>query len=230
MQIYHVGYWLRLLDALHDEYPLVTALFGTDNFDNEIGVPYLLKYPSTYWSLHALGRFLPKWVEEEYQASDRKLILTAASIDWACQQSFFVKGAPPIDLSQYMGKNAEKILTVPIILQPHVHLFELDAHFLHFREAIMTQESDYWLEHDFPKLEKERTHYFIIFRNAHLNIEWDELHPTEYLLLKQLQTPMQIEEAIDHVQQVPNLDLDHLEEMIAFWMQKWLLRGWLCGN
>lgn len=223
MQIYHAGYWLRLLDALHDEYPLVTALFGTDNFDMQIGVPYLMKYPSSHWSLHMLGRYLPCWIEESYQGDDKKLIHTTASLDWACQQSFFAKSAPSLDLHLYQGRDAEKLLTLPLKLQTHVHLFECDANFMPFRDEILKEKPDHWLDHDFPKLERKKTYYFIIFRNSSYVIKWDDLHATEHKLLTLLQG-LTLEEAIDRLQDV---DQTHLEEEIAFWVQKWLLFGWI---
>lgn len=216
LQLYNQSYWLRLLDALHEEYPFLTSLFGTESFDNEIAIPYLLSHPPSHWSLNDLGKDLVTWLEANYTQDDKRLIMQAASIDWACQQSFFAKGLPSIDLEQYTGQNAEKLLSRPLILQPHVHLFETWGHFMHFREAFLKENPDYWLDHDFPELVKDRPYFFLIYRTPKLTISWDELTQDEFHFLSLFKRPNTLDEAIQA--------LDVNEDDPPFWIQRALLK------
>lgn len=216
LQLYNQSYWLRLFDALHEEYPLLTSLFGTEGFDTEIAIPYLLAHPPSHWSLNEIGKELVTWLEANYVQDDKRLIMQAAHIDWACQQSFFAKGLPPIDLEQYTGQNAEKLLARPLILQPHVHLFETWGHFMHFREAFLKEEPDYWLEHDFPELVKNGPYFFLIYRTPKLSMAWDELTQDEFYFLSLFKRPTTIDEAIQA--------LDVNEDDPPFWIQRALLK------
>ena len=219
MQLYNQSYWLRLLAALHEEYPFLSRLFGKEAFDDEIGTGYLTAYPPTHWSLNLLGKDLLTYLEKTYLAPDRWLVLKAAEIDWACQHCFFAVSRPEIDLSTYDDKKAEELLDAPLQLQSYVRLVEAPGHFMHYREAFLQQEHEYWLENDFPQLEKDKTYYFILYRNNRLNMQWDSLEPTEYKLLSLIQSGMTIDQALEHVEEC---------EEIALWIQKWLIRQWLC--
>ncbi|MBS0633853.1 MAG: putative DNA-binding domain-containing protein [Verrucomicrobia bacterium] len=219
MRIYNYSYWLRLYDALHDEYPFLSRLFGKDSFDEEISTPFLQRHPPSHWSLNLLGIKLPEFLDTFYTASDRALVLKACFIDWACQRSFFAVSYPELNLTDYAGDDAEKLLTCPLRLQSHVHLFEANGHMMRYREAFLKEEHDYWLKADFPPLDKEKLYYFIIFRNSRYTVEWDTLEPDEYRLLTLLESGLTLDEAVD---KIPESD------DIALWIQKWLLRQWLC--
>ena len=74
IQIYNQQYWWRLLNTLHDIFPLTTRLFGYQDFNRTIGMPYLTKYPPCHWSLTLIGERLERWVEEDYHAGDKELV------------------------------------------------------------------------------------------------------------------------------------------------------------
>ncbi len=218
MRLYNHSYWIRLLNALHEEYPFLSRLFGKEDFDNTISIPYLTAYPPTHWSLNLLGKNLFAFLKKSYHEKDRDLVLKTAEIDWVCQQCFFAVAHPPIDLTLYTGEKAEELLDIPLRLQSHVYLLQANGHFMLYREAFLKETHDFWLKNDFPPLEKEKTYHFILFRNHILNMEWDELEPDEFTLLQRIHSGLTIDQALDTVE---------ADEQAAFWVQKWLIRGWL---
>jgi hypothetical protein len=46
IQIYNQQYWWRLFSILHQNFPVLTRLFGYTDINHSIGMPFLSKYPS----------------------------------------------------------------------------------------------------------------------------------------------------------------------------------------
>ncbi|MCE5295311.1 MAG: putative DNA-binding domain-containing protein, partial [Chlamydiales bacterium] len=218
MRLYNYSYWLRLFDILEEEYPFLSRLFGEQAFRDTIAEPFLKAFPPSHWSLNLLGRDLVTFLDNTYHEPDRWLILQAAVIDKAHNQSFFAVTKPTIDLSTYNEEAAEKLLDSPIELQTDVHLITSPGHIMNYREAFLKEPHEYWLENDFPILAKDRPYHFIIFRNIHLQAAWDELEPVEYELLRLIEKGFTIDQALDSVE---------VGDEAAFWVQKWLIRGWI---
>lgn len=223
MELYCQSYWLRLLAALHEEFPFLLRLFGENDFNIRLGVPYLDTCPPDHWSLNALGNRFVQWLEANYRCSDKNFIINAAKLDWAYQECFFKKPLPPIHLKTFSGEKAELLFSEPLILQSYVHLFSFSSHLLNFREAFLKQPAEFWITNDFPKLCKEREYYFVIYRGMDLHVEWEELSCEEYQLLLHIKEGNSIETAIAK----SSIDQQLLEKNLAFWVQKWLLKQWI---
>jgi hypothetical protein len=228
MQLYNQSYWLRLLEALHEEFPLIVRLFGEQKFDQAIGIPYLDFAPPRHWSLNVLGDRLIDWIKQHYTSQDKTLILTSSTIDWAYQHIFLEKRLPIIDLRHYNDKKAHKLLQIPVCLQSTIKLFALPGHFMKFRQEMLSHPIEYWQTNDFPRLVKDKPYYFILYRAPSLNVEWEEVSKEEYLLLDLISTKATIEGACDTLQEMEGIDLDLVENQIFSWLQNWLIRGWIC--
>ena len=219
MQIYNQQYWWRLLHTLHVNFPLVTRLFGHQAFNEQIGIPYILKYPPGHWSLTLLGECLPKWIMECYQEPDQSLIYNAASLDWAFTASFIASQFPPLDLSHLVEGNQESLLSYTFYLQSHIFLFTWEYDLMTFRGSFIKQEVDYWVENPFPELPKGKTYYFILYRNAVNNIAWREISKGELLLLEYFKKGTSIESACEFIEtQEPSL-YEEMEANLQKWMQ-----------
>ncbi|SCA64143.1 hypothetical protein SCG7086_CG_00010, partial [Chlamydiales bacterium SCGC AG-110-P3] len=82
IQIYSQQCWWRFYSTFHSTFPLLTRLFGRDDFNRSIATPYMQCYPSQNWSLHWLGDRLPHWIKEHYIGDDKPLVYHAAVVDW----------------------------------------------------------------------------------------------------------------------------------------------------
>ncbi len=227
MQIYNQQYWWRLLNTLHANFPLVTRLFGYQAFNEEIGIPYLLKYPPNHWSLTILGERLPRWIMEYYQEPDQSLIYNAANLDWAFTASFISPQSPPLDLSLFLQGDPEALLSYTFYLQPHIHLFKWDYDLLTFRGCFLKEEVDYWVEHRFPKLPKGKTYYFILYRNAKNNIAWREISQGEFTLLECFKKGTSIEAACEYIELQETSLYEEVVTHLQKWLQNWTHAGWL---
>lgn len=236
IEIYNQQYWWRLLNTLHDTFPLATRLLGFHKFNEEIATPYLVAYPSEHWSLVHLGDRLPLWLKENYKGDDKEILLDSLSIDEAFNQCFFAAHLPPITAN----RKPEEVLTVAAQLQPHIFLFNLDYDLFRFRNEIKQKDPDFWSshhypnlkhalsenEHHFPKLQKGE-HYFIIYRSTRNEVLWDDLNEHEYTLLMQFQQGTTIEKCCQSLEHGDKVRLEASHAHLKDWIQKWIANEWL---
>lgn len=227
IQIYNQQYWWRLLKALHENFPLVTRLFGYYAFNEEIAIPYLLTYPPQHWSLNVLGDRLYRWIEEEYRADDKSLILNATALDWACNASFVAEQKTHLD-SELLGNHCQEALLGSIFyLQPHIHLFQWDYDLFTFRDEFLLKDIDYWTEHPFPALSKARQYHFIIFRSFSNEILWKEISAGEYLVLSKLKEGCTIDQLCAYLETQAENVYQEIAENLQRWLHNYTVHRWL---
>lgn len=232
IELYNQQYWWRLITTMHETFPLVTRLFGYHGFNQEISVPYLMKYPPKHWSLITLGKDLTKWVDENYHANDKKLIYDAASLDWAFNDSFIAQQLKPLNLSNLpSSRDEENLLIITMRLQPHIYLFEWNYDLFSFRNAFLDHDPDYWIENDFPELPKGRPYFFVLYRNSQNNIRWKEITAAEHTLLTIFEKGATIEQACTLLENQKNSSIyDEATEHLQQWFQDWTTQGWLVAK
>lgn len=228
IQIYNQQYWWRLLNTLHESFPLVTRLFGYFDFNRTIGIPYLTKYPPRHWSLALLGDRLSQWCLEDYHAPDKKLVVQAIELDWAFSHSFIVGAVVPLNSEQMAAQDgSEAVFDKVLYLQPYVHLFEYSYDLFKYRLDFLLQDPDYWLNHEFPILECSRPYYYLLHRNPKNEISWKEISKGEYLILSLFQKGTSIEKVCEWLEgQDPELCQTAMEKL-QLWFHEWTQRGWL---
>ena len=212
--IYNQQYWFRLLTLMQEDYPTLVRLFGYADFNRIIAQPYLLKYTPNHSCLASLGTRLLQWIEEDYREEDKHLVLSAARVDEAYERLFFALFSPPLDTS-----SLDCLADKPIYLQPFVALFDLGADLFTFRSEMLSQEPEYWLENDFPKIDWSKSHYFALHRKRG-ELIWEEMEPDEFSLLRSFEKGAKIEEALF------SFDEENSSKL-AEWFQKWAQNGWL---
>lgn len=228
IQIYNQQYWWRLLNTLHETFPLVTRLFGYHDFNKFIAIPYLKKYPPTHWSLNTLGHLLSDWVTTEYNENDKQLVFDAAQIDWAFNHSFCsMQKEPILPTSLSKNGNPEELLNKIIGLQEHIHLFAVDYDLFTFRVDFLKEKPEYWVDNDFPLLNKEKKFHFILFRNSHNDIESKEIPEAEYRLLKLIQSKITIENLCHWLEKQQGSLYEEAQQKLHLWFQEWIVHRWL---
>jgi hypothetical protein len=226
IEIYNQQFWWRLLSILHEAFPLLTRLFGFSVFNLEIGMPFLAKYPPRHWSLMELGALLPQWIDEEYHQKDRDLVLHAALVDNSFETGFPVAELPSLTTEDC--QDSATLLKQKLYLQSHITLFRLPYHLFKFRETFVAQDGNYWLEHDFPPLEKEQSPYCsVVFRNLHNEMIWREITEAQYHLLTLFQNGCSVELACESLEKEHPKFLAQTMKNIHLWFQEWTARKWL---
>lgn len=225
IQMYNQQYWWRLFNTMHENFLLLVRLFGYADFNKTIAEPYFVKYPSDHWSINLLGDRLTQWIEEDYHAQDKPLVYHSAQVDWAYIESFSAAQYPAISQE---ALSQEGLLEQKLLLQPHIHLFEMKYNIFPFRMEFIKQEPEYWLEHDFPILNRDKTYHFILYRTLKNHIAYDEITLGEYHLLQQFKKGSSIDEVCRWLETQDNESLyEEASQNLHLWMQKWIFNQWL---
>lgn len=227
IELYNQQYWWRLLSALHDSFPLVTRLFGYSDFNHTIGFPYLVAHPPSHWSLNALGDFLPQWLEQHYEASDKKLVYDAALLDWAYNKNFVVKQLQPLQAEGSDNDNAiQELYSTTLSLQPSIELLYFDYELFSYRQEFLKEEPEFWIDNPFPLLEKKPL-WSVLYRSSDNNIYWQEVSKGEYLLLQRFKDGTSIEELCEWLEDQPEELTAEASEQLHVWLQRWISQQWL---
>lgn len=122
LAIYNRQYWFRVLDALSEDYPALSAIVGPDRFDALIRA-YLADNPSTSFTLRNLGKRLPPWIARHPEFTGRRhdLAVDAARVEWAYVEAFDGASLPPLTESGALLVSPPTVLA----LQPHIQLLHL---------------------------------------------------------------------------------------------------------
>ncbi|MGH8007332.1 MAG: DNA-binding domain-containing protein [Candidatus Binatia bacterium] len=100
IDIYAGMYYARLLDALQQDFPRVTAILGFERFD-EIARAYLLQHPSTHPSLRHIGRHFPAFLSTAAEGLESfPFLADLAQLEWTRLEMFDAPDAEPLHLAQ----------------------------------------------------------------------------------------------------------------------------------
>lgn len=219
IEIYNQQYWWRLLSIMHENFPLVTTLFGYFDFNQSIAMPYLQKYPPHHWSLNFLGDSLPVWISEYYHQDDKDLVLESVHLDLSYNLSFTAGERSALI-------NDEFILKRKVATQPHLFLLKMKYDLIPFRAYLLKHNPDYFTDHDFPKLNKKE-HHIALYRDSKLNIASKEISASEYMALQKFKEGLSVEEFCNWLETQETSIVRDAEKNLILWFQEWIAIGWL---
>lgn len=116
IDIYRNGYFVRLGDALRDDFPRLHAALGEENF--RLLVPeFLAVHPSRHQNLGELGRPLAEFLESTSNGKRYPLLVDLTKIEWLALEAFWADEA---------GHQAKDIVgeEVKLRLHPSVRFFD----------------------------------------------------------------------------------------------------------
>jgi hypothetical protein len=95
LAIYRNAYQVRLIDALHETYPVLHSLLG-DEVWVELGEAFVAEYPSTFRSIRWYGRELPDFLAEREPFSGEPVLAEIALLEWTLSEVFDSPDAEPL--------------------------------------------------------------------------------------------------------------------------------------
>jgi hypothetical protein len=122
LEIYNRQYWLRVVEAVCEDFPALNSVLGSKIFDPLV-LAYLRDNPSTSFTLRNLGSRLPEWLRDhpELVLDQHDLAMDIARLEWAYVEAFDRAVLPPADAAGLARFDAETRLH----LQPHLQLLNL---------------------------------------------------------------------------------------------------------
>jgi hypothetical protein len=122
LEIYNRQYWLRMIAAVSEDYPALSAVLGQKRFE-ELILAYLKENPSTSFTLRDLGAKLPSWLDAhaELVGSHHQFAVDVARLEWAYIEAFDSPALPPLNTVEF----SRLLPTSVLALQPHLQLLAL---------------------------------------------------------------------------------------------------------
>ena len=119
LEIYNRQYWFRVIGAVSEDYPALSAVVGQARCE-ELILAYLKENPSTSFTLRDLGAKLPAWLDQnaELVGSHHELAVDVARLEWAYIEAFDSTALPPLTAQDFSCLLPTSVLT----LQPHLQL------------------------------------------------------------------------------------------------------------
>jgi hypothetical protein len=95
LAIYKNAYRIRLIDALHETYPVLHSLLG-DEMWVALGESFVAAYPSPYRSIRWYGRELAAFMSHTEPFDDSPILSEVATLEWTLSEVFDAEDAVPI--------------------------------------------------------------------------------------------------------------------------------------
>lgn len=95
LAIYRNAYQVRLIDALHETYPVLHGLLG-DEMWLELGRAYVAAHPSVFRSIRWYGRELAPFVGARPPYSAEPILAEVALLEWTLSEVFDAPDAKPL--------------------------------------------------------------------------------------------------------------------------------------
>src|SRR5450755_3028114 len=87
LAIYRNAYQVRLIDALHETYPVLHGLLGDEAWI-ELGEAYVAAHPSVFRSIRWYGRELAEFMAGRAPYSDAPILSEVALLEWTLAEVF----------------------------------------------------------------------------------------------------------------------------------------------
>src|ERR1700744_2592751 len=95
LAIYKNAYRVRLIDALHETYPVLHGLIG-DELGVDLGEAFVGAHPSPYRSIRWYGRELASFMAATPPFDPSPILSEMAALEWTLSEVFDAEDAEPI--------------------------------------------------------------------------------------------------------------------------------------
>ena len=178
--IYADAYRGRLIAALRDNYPVLAAVLGDDDF-GELGAAYLQAHPSSQPSIRWFGDALHSYVSRQPEHLPHPALADLIRLEWALGHAFDAADVPPAALQALAACAPEHWPALQFSLHPSVTVLALEWAV----EPLWHQlQADPHAECEPPEL---APHELLVWRHQ-LATQFRCLAPNEAALLQALQS------------------------------------------
>ncbi len=172
LAVYADAYRLRLLEVLGNDYPVLRAVAGVEDFER-IGRAYIEAHPSDTPSVRWFGRHLAEFLAQSPAGERHELLAELAAFEWAQGEVFDAPEAPALELAAVAAVPPESWPEMRLLLQPALRRLDLRWN---VTELVQAQEA----QRELPEARRSADAvHWLLWRDAELNIRWRSLGDDE---------------------------------------------------
>jgi hypothetical protein len=241
LEIYNRMYWFRILDSLYEDCPGLRAVLGDKKFIR-LAEAYVVKYPSSSFTLRNLPSRLARFIREEprYTAPHTALCHDLARFEWARVEVFDTAAQPVFTMDDLLDVPPAKQGKLRLALQPYLQLLELDYPVDDFILAVKQREAEL-LRGDASNAPTElrqrknrearlparaRTH--VAVHRLGGQIYFKRLEPAAFRILTALRAGRTLEQALATGVPRARKSRENWAARVQAWFKNWMELHWLC--
>lgn len=216
MDVYFHAYRLRLVEVLSNDYPAVTAVAGSEEFDR-LGRAYLDAHPSEHPSVRWFGRHFAAFLRAH--EGPHALLAELAAFEWAQGEAFDARDVQPLALEEVARMPGDQ--WPDLRFTPHPSLRRLD---LQWNAGAIAQAVDDGIA--LPEVTRTATTAWVLWRRD-LIVHWRSLSVDEAVALDAVRTGAAFGEVCELL--CEHVDPDGAGMHAASLLKRWLNDGLLTG-
>jgi hypothetical protein len=243
LAIYANAYHTRLLECLGEVYPMLKRALGEEAFEG-FAFGYLQDYPSRSYTLNALGKHFPRYLQEtrptgsdaEAESADPEsaegpgplardwpdLLIDLARLEWAIYDVFDgpgVEGQPLLGFDQLSCIPSEHWAEVRLKPVPCLQLLATRFPVNDYYTALRKAEGDQ--EVAFPGACES----FVALTRRQFVVRRYNFSRTEFELLQAIKDGKTIGEAVEHAASTTDGNMEKLSANLQLWFRNWTAEG-----
>ncbi len=136
LDIYANMYFFRILDSLKEDFPAVLKILGANGFHDLIA-DYILKHPSSHWSLRYVGQDLPPFLKKYSLLKKWPYLSELAQVEWLLLTAFDAANAKPLTREDLSRIKPDQWAQLKLKLVPSFQCLELSWDIWRIRENVL---------------------------------------------------------------------------------------------
>lgn len=119
LDIYRDGYYLRLLEALEQDYEVLRSMIGEETFD-QLGRDYIHAHPSHFRSIRWYGKELASFLQGKTLTFNQPWLIEMAQFEWLLTEAFDAAESSIVTVAEMAAIPFEKWPQMRFILHPSI--------------------------------------------------------------------------------------------------------------
>jgi hypothetical protein len=217
LEIYHAGYFGRLVECLADDYRALAHFLGEEGF-SDLARAYIRKFPSRSPSLNAYGAEMAAFCRSR---SEPWAMFAAelARLEWALVEVIHAPAAQGLAPDTLAKITPDRWQTARLIPSPSLRLLTFDYPANEYLQA--------FLEDAAPELPERRASATAVFRQG-LSLQRMDLEPEAAMLLEDLVLGCPLDSAIAEVSRRSH-DVADVAQRLPAWLGSWVANGFFAA-
>jgi hypothetical protein len=215
--IYGNGYFLRLIEALGNNFSSVKNVLGEAAF-RRVARAYLIQNPSTFRSIDDIGAKIAKFLELSGFSEKFPFLADLARVEWAAHELSFADDTPAFGVQSLKTIRAAAWPRAKLKLDPSIRLLTS-----HWPVNDLWRDDGKWTTGQLRSIKPSR-YYFLVHRLPDKRIRIPAITRTEHQLLSALKRGLPLKQALA---KIPSASAS--PAAIQTWFENWARAGIIVG-